>query len=120
MPLQSAHVTGLVPAPAPVPPQSPQGWGSFSVTGTVAPNTACSNVDVGDDLEVLATRRPAEGPRRVPPPPNGLWPPKKASNRSLSPPPLNTSSTRGPLPPLTPASPKRSYRARCSGSDSTW
>ena len=56
-PLQSAHVTGSVPAPAPDPPQSPQRCGSFSVTGIVAPKIACSNVEVGDDLHVLAARR---------------------------------------------------------------
>ena len=32
LPLQSLHVTGWVPAPAPVPPQSVQATGSFRVT----------------------------------------------------------------------------------------
>ncbi len=34
----------LVPAPAPLPPQSSQRVGIFKVTGMVPPNTACSNL----------------------------------------------------------------------------
>ena len=66
----------------PEPLQSSQATAVRTVTGRVAPNTACSNVEVGDDLEVLATRWPgrARGHRR------SRTPPKKASKRSPRPP----------------------------------
>ena len=58
LPLHSEHVTGCVPAPAPLPPHSSQRCGSFSETGTVGAEHGLLERDVDDDLEVLTARRP--------------------------------------------------------------
>ena len=105
LPLHSTHVTGFVPLPAPLPSQSAQRCGRRSVTGTVAPNTACSN-------EIVATasmswpRGGPLGPRRAPPP---NPPPNSELNRSPTPPEKMSSNVAPPpAAPDTPASPKRS------------